>query len=112
MDERAELTHVALPTGRTHPQTYEHFAVSKYALRLGDRAVHASSSSNPNPHPHRSNPTAHRSNPNSYPNPYPTPDQVHASSGLRFLPLLQVRDRGRGSGRGTGRGRGRGEGLG
>ena len=39
MDERAELTHVALPTGRTHPQTYEHFAVSKYALKLGDRAV-------------------------------------------------------------------------
>ena len=36
MDERAELTHVALPTGRTHPQTYEHFAVSKYALRLGE----------------------------------------------------------------------------
>ena len=53
MEERHELAHVALPTGRTQPQTYEHLAASKYALKLGERAV-------------------------------------HATGGLRFLPLLQV----------------------
>jgi hypothetical protein len=41
MDERRELSHVGLPTGRTQPGTYEHLAASKYALKLGERSVTA-----------------------------------------------------------------------
>ena len=39
MSEQPELTHVALPTGRTQPGTYEHLAASKYAIKLEARCV-------------------------------------------------------------------------